>query len=82
MIKSMGMTLRNIYLLIFVDQEEIFLINLEIIRNYIAFLMLNGNAVEQERGSKTYICMKNSFSIPGEGKGPLITQGITWKGES
>lgn len=41
MIKSMGMTLRNIHLLIFVDQKELFLINLEIIRNYIAFLMLN-----------------------------------------
>lgn len=26
--------------------------------------------------------MKNNFSNPGEGKGPLITQGITWKGES
>lgn len=38
--------------------------------------------MEQERGSKMYICIKKSVSIPAEGKGPLIIQGITQIGES
>lgn len=37
----MEKTLRNIYLSIFIAQNELFLKNLKIIRNYIALLMLN-----------------------------------------
>lgn len=40
-IKCMEKTLRNIYLSIFIAQNELFLKNLKIIRNYIALLMLN-----------------------------------------